>query len=238
MGRHRKGESMNQASTWQTRWMSGLGLVLCSGLFVGGCSNNTTETPSAQAAVSVPVVEVQRFHAEDFTWPELLERLEKGQLEHILDQEADWAWLTVMYLRDMNELFADPDMNMFIDPLCFSRIYKPELTSKLEAVMWSSVWPKALSDLAEVLLNQTDSSTTFRQKYPYIATVLGEIRDEVPSGTLDRLFYVKNLRQIFRDRARKDARTLMTVYKCQSGEVTERIYNNAYRLVNQYRQPG
>lgn len=226
---------MNGISNWQSGWVRGLCLALCGGLFLGGCSNSTPETPSAQAA-PLPVVEVQRFHAADFTWPELLERLEKGQLSHILDQEADWAWLTVMYLQDMNELFADPDMNMFIDPLCFSRIYKPEMTSKLQAVMWSSVGPKALGDLAEILLNQTDSSATFRLKYPYIATVLGDIRDEVPSGTLDRLFYVKNLRQIFRDRARKDARTLMTVYKCQSGEVTERIYNNAYRLVSsQYR---
>ena len=226
---------MNQTSRRQSGWACGLCLALCGGLFLGGCSNSTPETPHAQAA-SVPVVEVQRFHAEDFTWPELLERLEKGQLDQILDQEADWAWLAVLYLHDLNELFADPDMNMFIDPLCFSRIYKPELTSKLQAVMWSSVAPKAVGDLAEILLNQTDSSATFRQKYPYIATVLGEIRDEVPSGTLDRLFYVKNLRQIFRDRARKDARTLQTLYKCQSGEVTERIYNNAYRLVNQYRQ--
>ncbi|HMS82561.1 MAG TPA: hypothetical protein PKD12_02795 [Nitrospira sp.] len=229
---------MNQTSTWRAGWVSGLGLALCSGLFLGGCSNNTPETPSAQAAVPVSVIEVQRFHAADFTWPELLERLEKGQLAHILDQESDWVWLTVMYLHDLNELFADPDMNMFIDPLCFSRVYRPEMTTKLEAVMWSSVAPKAVGDLAEIMLNQTDSAATFRQKYPYVATVLGEIRDEVPSGTLDRLFYVKNLRQIFRDRARKDARTLMTVYKCQSGEVTERIYNNAYKLVSQYRQRG
>lgn len=226
---------MNWTSNWQSGWERGLCLALCGGLFLGGCSNSTPETPSAQAA-SVPVLEVQRFHAEDFTWPELLERLEKGQLSQILDQESDWVWLTIMYLHDLNELFADADMSMFIDPLCFSRIYKPEMTSKLQAVMWTSVAPKAVGDLAEILLNQTDSSATFRQKYPYIATVLGEIRDEVPSGTLDRLFYVKNLRQIFRDRARKDARTLMTLYKCQSGEVSERIYNNAYRLVSQYRQ--
>ncbi len=228
---------MNGILRRQSGWRNRLGLALCCGLFLGGCSNNTPETPSAQAA-SVPVVEVQRFHAEDFTWPELLQRLDAGQLDHILDQEADWGWLTVMYLRDVNELFADPDMNMFIDPLCFSRIYKPEMTTKLESVMWSSVAPKAVGDLAKIIFNQTDSAAMFRQKYPYVATVLGDVREEVPSGTLDRLFYVKNLRQIFRDRARKDARTLMTVYRCQSGEVTERIYNNAYRLVTQYRQRG
>ena len=239
MGRHRKGESMNQTSTWRTGWVSGLGLTLYCGLLLGGCSNSTTETPSAQAAVPVPVVEVQRFRAEDFTWPELLERLEKGQLDQILDQQSDWAWLSVMYLHDLNELFADPDMSMFIDPLCFSRVYRPELTTKLEAVLWSRLAPKAVGDLAEIILNQTDSAATFRQKYPYVATVLGEIRDEVPSGTLDRLFYVKNLRQIFRDRARKDARTLMAVYKCsEPNGVTERIYNNAFKLVSQYRLRG
>lgn len=232
MGRHRKGKSMNQTSNWQSGWAGALCLVLCGGLFISGCSNSTPETPSARAAQ--PVVEAMPFRATDFQWPQLLERLDRGEVAHILDQEADWMWLTLMYLHDFNELFSDPDLNMFIDPLCYSRVYKPEFATALETVMLSGLLPKMLSDVVQLVLSESD--TNFQTRYPYVAQVLSEIREEVPSGTFDRLLYVKNLRQIFRDRAKKDARTLQAVYRCDAGGVTDRIYQNAYRLVSTYRQ--
>ncbi|MDG4555822.1 MAG: hypothetical protein P9F19_00280 [Candidatus Contendobacter sp.] len=63
-----------------------------------------------------------------------------------------------------------------------------------------------------------------------MTSILGSLRDRIPQGRLQRLAFVAGLRQIFRDRAKKDALTLFSDYGCES-PVTRAVYKNAVHFV-------
>ena len=188
---------------------------------------------SESCFTSNSVTETHEFNADDFQWPELLTLLESGKTDQILNEEPDWVLLTLLYLKHMNDLFSDPDMNMFLDPRCFNHIYNPEMETKLESVLLSGVIPRIFNDLSS-FFNEDISSEDLKTKYPYVAKVLKDITTQLPTGTFARILYVKNLNEIFQKRAEKDARILMTEYQCSKNGLTDRIYKNAYQLVNDY----
>lgn len=200
---------------------------------------NTLST--SQSIVTSPlnpeptVTEERAFNPDDFVWPELLGALESDQIDNILKQETDWVLLTLYYLDALNNQFSDQgDMAQFIDKQCFNHIYKPEMKAKLNASIWSVWLPNATKSAMKLISNGTLSHDELNKEYPYASKLYTKIIDEFSQGKAGTAFYVLDLKTIMEERARKDAWTLKNEYYCNKNGVTERIYNNAYKLVARY----
>lgn len=170
------------------------------------------------------------FDASKFRWPEFVEMLYQGNLEAAKAQTPDYVFMMLLYIKDINEFFSDPGMNAFHDPQCFAELYEPEMEARLSAFLWSEQIPKVLLEVMSLLLKDTREEDSLKVRYPFIATILGDLRDQIPKGRLDRLMYVTKMRSILRDNAKKDALTLFVGYRCSS-KVTQAVYKNAVRFV-------
>lgn len=193
-------------------------------MFISGCDKNQEQAQKSQE---------MQFDPTEFQWPEFIKDLYEGNLESARKQPSDIVFLMLLYLKDMNEVFGDSGMMIFLGEQCFTNLYEPTMQSKLEAVVWGEQLPKIFIEIVSLMFkeNNVNSKSSFEKRYPQLATILGDLQSQIPKGRLERLMYVKNMRSIFRDRARKDALILFTKYKCDS-RVTQTIYKNAVRFVN------
>jgi hypothetical protein len=171
------------------------------------------------------------FDASDFKWPELMEQLYKGTATGAVN--TDEAVFILYYLKEMNEVFGDPDMKVFIDPVCFTRVFDAEMSARLKSMFWTKVVPQAVLELGGVLTTDRPVAQVLSERYPILAGVLRDLAKEVPGGQLDRIFILANLPHILQAKARQDAITLFSHYQCKS-DVTRRIYANAVTFVKTY----
>ena len=175
---------------------------------------------------------MQEFKASDFKFPELIERLNKGDSTSIVN--TDEAVFALYYLKELNEVFGDPDMKVFIDAKCFTDVYNADMSAQLQAVFWTKVLPKGLWELGTVLSDGRPLGEALAGRYPILSGMLKQVASDVPEGKLDRLFILYNFPRILQSRARQDAITLFSKYKCEN-PVTHRIYANAVLFVKAYR---
>lgn len=174
----------------------------------------------------------QAFKASDFKFPELMQSLNNGESREIVN--TDEAVFALYYLKEMNEVFGDPDMKVFIDAKCFTQIYDADMSARLQAVFWTKVLPKGLWEMGSVMADGRPFGEALSRRYPILSGMLKEIAGEVPDGKLDRLFILGNFPSILQARARQDALTLFSTYGC-ANPVTRRIYANAVKFVKAYR---
>ncbi len=176
-------------------------------------------------------VKEKPFDANEFRWPEFIQMLYEGNLEAARQESADVILLEFLYLNDINEFFSDPGMNAFFDSRCFSDLYEPEMKAKLTALLWGDQIPKSFLNLISLLMERDrQNDISLETRYPFLASILNDLREQIPQGRLERLMYVANIRSIFRDFAKKDAMMLFNKYGCDS-EVTRAVYTNAARFV-------
>lgn len=191
---------------------------------IGGCDNQQKQAVEVQA---------RTFDVEDFQWKEFIQALYTADFESAKAQSSDQVFLMLLYLKDMNEVFSDPTMSAFFgsSSKCFTQLYEPKLNAMLEAVVWGEQIPKLLLEVLALAREvETANEATFKEKYPFLGSILGNLRDQIPQGRLQQLAFVVNLRQIFRDRAKKDALTLFSDYGCEN-PVTHTVYKNAVHFV-------
>lgn len=144
------------------------------------------------------------------------------------------AVFILYYLKEMNEVFGDPDMKVFIDAKCFTQVYSADMSARLQSMFWTKVLPKALWELGSVVADDRPLSETMPQRYPILAGMIKDVVAETPSGKLDRIFILGNLPRIMQAKARQDALTLFSTYGC-AGAVTRRIYGNSVSFVKAYK---
>ncbi|MFO1419590.1 MAG: hypothetical protein U1F59_01260 [Candidatus Competibacteraceae bacterium] len=178
-------------------------------------------------------VRERAFDIGDFQWKEFIQTLYTADFETAMAQSSDQVFLMLLYLKDMNEVFSDPTMSAFFGngSKCFTQLYEPKLNAMLEAVVWGEQVPKIFLEVFSLLKEpEVANGANFNENYPFLASILGSLRDQIPQGRLQRLAFVVGLRQIFRDRAKKDALTLFSDYGCEN-PVTRAIYKNAVHFV-------
>lgn len=201
-------------------------MVALIALMVGvtGCDKPQTQTAAAQE---------RAFDIEDFQWKEFIQALHAADFASIKAQSSDQVFLMLLYLKDMNEVFSDPTMSAFFgdSKKCFTQLYDPKLNAMLDAMVWGEQIPKIIYEVISLMKNQgTNTGESFEDQYPFLGTILGNLRDQVPKGRLEQLAFVIRLREIFRDRAKKDALTLFSDYGCEHS-VTRAVYKNAVHFV-------
>jgi hypothetical protein len=185
-----------------------------------GCND-----PQAQAVAA----QERAFDIEDFQWKEFIQALYSADFENAKTQSSDQVFLMLLYLKDMNGVFSDPTMSAFFagDGKCFTQLYEPKLNAMLEAVVWGEQVPKILLEILSLSVKSASANRSdFNAKYPFLGSILGNLREQIPQGRLQQLAFVVRLRQILRDRAKKDALTLFSDYGCENS-VTRAVYKNA-----------
>ena len=190
------------------------------------------EVAQAESEAQPQAPATPAFNAADFKFPELIERLNKGDSTAIVN--TDEAVFALYYLKEFNEVFGDPDMKVFLDEKCFTEVYDADMTAQLQAVFWTKVLPRGLWELGTVLSDGRPLAEALSGRYPILSGMLKQVASDVPEGKLDRLFILGNFPKILQTRARQDAITLFKKYKCES-PVTRRIYANAVVFVKAYR---
>lgn len=175
--------------------------------------------------------ETRPFTASDFKWPALIKHLHKGSLKGAMS--TDEAVFVLYYLKEMNEVFGDPDMKVFIDAQCFTQVFDSEMSARLLSMFWTQVLPKALWELAALIKEDRGIAEAMRARYPLLSGVIEDLTRDSPKGTMDRLFILGNLPRILQAKARQDALTLFSSYGCDS-TVTRRTYSNAVLFVRAY----
>jgi len=210
-----------------TKGLRAAAMAASIALMVGGitgCDNPQAQTAAAQE---------RAFDIEDFQWKEFIQALHAADFETAKAQSSDQVFLMLLYLKDMNEVFSDPTMSAFFgdSKKCFTQLYDPKLNAMLDAMVWGKQIPKIIYEVISLMKNQgTNTGEFFEDQYPFLGTILGNLRDQIPKGRLEQLAFVIRLREIFRDRAKKDALTLFTEYGCES-QVTHAVYKNAVHFV-------
>jgi hypothetical protein len=192
--------------------------------FNAGCDNR-----QAQAVA----VQERAFDAADFQWPEFIQALYTADLENARTQSVDQVFLMVQYVKFMNETFGDPTMSAFFgdSPACFTRLYEPRLNAMLDAMLWGEQLPRIFLEIMALLADpKANGGAEFEAKFPFLASIIGNLREQLPRGRLEQLAAARRLWEIFQDRARKDALMLFTEYGCAS-PVTQAVYQNAVRFV-------
>lgn len=187
---------------------------------IAGCDDKPEQAVAAQE---------RAFDIEDFQWKEFIQALYTADFEAAKAQSSDQVFLMLLYLKDMNEVFSDPTMSAFFgsSSKCFTQLYEPKLNAMLEAVVWGEQVPKLLLEILSLAREAgAANGADFNERYPFLASILGNLRDQIPQGRLQQLAFVVRLRQILRDRAKKDALTLFSDYGCEN-PVTRAVYKNA-----------
>lgn len=175
--------------------------------------------------------QARAYDSSDFKWPSLMDVLYEGDVQNRV--ATDEAIFILYYLKEMNEVFGDAEMKVFIDSQCFISVYDPEVSARLQSVFWTKVLPTALWELGALLRDEKGAVEAMKVRYPILADILRNLSNELPNGTLDRLFILSKLPSILQARARQDALTLFSQYGC-TNPVTTRIYASVVEFTKTY----
>ena len=140
------------------------------------------------------------FNARDFKQAEVVEMLYGEALPSRLS--SDEAVLVLYYLKEMNEVFGDPDMKVFIDASCFIDVYDATMNAKLQSMFWSKVLPHALIEVVALLKQEKPIADALSDRYPILSGMARDLSRDLPNGTIDRMFLFGNMSRIVQTQAR------------------------------------
>jgi hypothetical protein len=103
------------------------------------------------------------FTASDFKWPTLIEHLNDGSLGDAVN--TDEAVFILYYLKEMNAVFGDPDMKVFIDAQCFTKVFDAEMSARLQSMFWTKVMPKAVWELGALIKDDRAISESLASRF-------------------------------------------------------------------------
>jgi hypothetical protein len=185
----------------------------------------------ASSSQTEEVAEARSYSPADFKWPALIDVLYEGNVQSKVT--TDEAIFILYYLKEMNDVFGDAEMKLFMDHECFISVYDPEVTARLQSVFWTKVLPGALWEVGGLLNDEKGLFEAMGTRYPIFAGMLKDLSQEVPKGSLDRLFILGKLPSILQARARQDALTLFVKYGC-GNPVTKRVYSSMVSFTKTY----